>query len=173
MSCLDGLDIHTHAAVVSAFCNTQYLQQFSVNHYTYNVVNTLQHDICKYQRSGNTLVALCYRVLPQALAVCVTWSDADFTLISLSWQTLYMLSVMLYAFLFYSQEIRYFLEEYNNIEALETSLEDSPGDIALWTKLARLKLHQNSDDSHAENNIRQALSTLARGLEENAQSEVC
>lgn len=80
---------------------------------------------------------------------------------------------MLYPFPFCSQEIRYFLEEYNNIEALETSLENSPGDVALWIKLARLKLHQNSDDTHAENNIRQALSTLARGLEENAQSEVC
>lgn len=80
---------------------------------------------------------------------------------------------MLYPFLFCSQEIRYFLEEYNNIEALETSLENSPGDVALWIKLARLKLHQNSDDTHTDNNIRQALSTLARGLEENAQSEVC
>jgi len=77
------------------------------------------------------------------------------------------------SFSFCSQEIRYFLEEYNNIEALETSLENSPGDIALWIKLARLKLHQNCDDPHAENNIRQALSTLARALEENAQSEVC
>ena len=64
------------------------------------------------------------------------------------------------------------MEEYNNIEALETSLENSPGDIALWIKLARLKLHQNCDDPHAENNIRQVLSTLARALEENAHSEV-
>ena len=78
-----------------------------------------------------------------------------------------------------SQEVRYFLEEYNNIEALETSLENSPGDVALWIKLARLKLHQNFDDTLAENedtsrnNVMQALSTLARALEENTQSEVC
>lgn len=78
-----------------------------------------------------------------------------------------------------SQEVRYFLEEYNNIEALETSLENSPGDVALWIKLARLKLRQNFDDTLAENedtsrnNVMQALSTLARALEENTQSEVC
>ncbi|KAL9984828.1 hypothetical protein ACROYT_G007164 [Oculina patagonica] len=76
-----------------------------------------------------------------------------------------------------SQEVRYFLEEYNNIEALEASLENSPGDVALWIKLARLKLRQNSDDAQAaneetsRNNVMQALSTLARGLEENTQSE--
>lgn len=89
-----------------------------------------------------------------------------------------MLIVILFPFFFGSQEVRYFLEEYNNIEALETSLETSPGDVALWIKLARLKLHQNSDDTQAENldtsrnNIMQALSTLARGLEENTHSEV-
>lgn len=87
---------------------------------------------------------------------------------------------MLFPFFFGSQEVRYFLEEYNNIEALEASLETSPGDVPLWIKLARLKLHQNSDDTQAEaenedtsrNNIMQALSTLARGLEENTHSEV-
>lgn len=81
-------------------------------------------------------------------------------------------------FFFCSQEIRYFLEEYNSIEALEASLDNSPGDVALWIKLARLKLHQNHDATHAENedsrnNVMRALSTLSRGLEENTQSEVC
>ena len=79
---------------------------------------------------------------------------------------------------FHSQEIRYFLEEYNNIETLEASLENSPGDVALWIKLARLKLHQSSSDADDENddtyrnNVMQALSTLSRGLEENTHSEV-
>lgn len=76
-----------------------------------------------------------------------------------------------------SQEIRYFLEEYNNIESLEASLENSPGDVALWLKLARLKLHENNSTVEGEkedaynNNVMQALSTLSRGLEENNQSE--
>ena len=77
-----------------------------------------------------------------------------------------------------SQEVRYFVEEYNNIETLETSLDSSPGDVALWIKLARLKLHQNNDGDNADNedtyqdNVTQALSSLSRGLEENTQSEV-
>ena len=80
---------------------------------------------------------------------------------------------------FCSQEIRYFSEEYDNIESLETSLENSPGDVALWLKLARLKLHQSNSTAQGEeeedtynNNVMQALSTLSRGLEENNQSEV-
>ena len=79
---------------------------------------------------------------------------------------------------FCSQEIRYFSEEYDNIESLETSLENSPGDVALWLKLARLKLHQSNSTAEGEeedtynNNVMQALSTLSRGLEENNQSEV-
>lgn len=82
-------------------------------------------------------------------------------------------------FAFSSQEVRYFGEEYNNIETLEALLDGSPNNVALWIKLARLKLHQNSGDASAENednadkdNVTQALSTLSRGLEENTQSEV-
>ena len=77
-----------------------------------------------------------------------------------------------------SQEIRYFVEEYNNIETLEDSLENSPTDVALWITLARLKLHEKPVDINTENedtitnNIAQALSTLSRGLEENTHSEV-
>ena len=77
-----------------------------------------------------------------------------------------------------SQEIRYFVEEYNNIETLEASLENSPTDVALWITLARLKLHEKPVDINTENedtfrsNIAQALSTLSRGLEENTHSEV-
>ena len=77
-----------------------------------------------------------------------------------------------------SQEIRYFVEEYNNIETLEDSLENSPADVALWITLARLKLHEKPVDINTENedtirnNIAQALSTLSRGLEENTHSEV-
>lgn len=81
-------------------------------------------------------------------------------------------------FMYYSQEIRYFVEEYNNIETLEDSLENSPTDVALWITLARLKLHEKPVDINTENedtfrnNIAQALSTLSRGLEENTHSEV-
>lgn len=77
-----------------------------------------------------------------------------------------------------SQEVRYFVEEYNNIETLEASLDSSPGDVALWIKLARLKLHQINDGDNADDedtyqeNVTQALSSLSRGLEENTQSEV-
>ena len=77
-----------------------------------------------------------------------------------------------------SQEVRYFVEEYNNIETLEASLDSSPGDVALWIKLARLKLHQNNngnnvdDEDSYQDNVTQALSSLSRGLEENTQSEV-
>ena len=78
-----------------------------------------------------------------------------------------------------SQEVRYFVEEYNNMETLEASLDNSPGDVALWIKLARLQLHQNNDDITSDDadsyqdNVSQALSTLSRGLEENTHSEVC
>ena len=81
-------------------------------------------------------------------------------------------------FMYCSQEIRYFVEEYNNIETLEDSLENSPTDVALWITLARLKLHEKPVDINTENedtfgnNIAQALSTLSRGLEENTHSEV-
>ena len=77
-----------------------------------------------------------------------------------------------------SQEVRYFVEEYNNMETLEASLDNSPGDVALWIKLARLQLHQNNDDITSDDadsyqdNVSQALSTLSRGLEENTHSEV-
>lgn len=70
------------------------------------------------------------------------------------------------------------MEEYNNIETLQASLESSPGDVALWIKLARLQLNQSNSDDKAENenmfenNVTQALSTLSRGLEENTESEV-
>lgn len=72
--------------------------------------------------------------------------------------------------------MRYFVEEYNSIETLEASLDNSPGDVALWIKLAKLQLHQASDDDNVDtclDNVSQALSTLSRGLEENANSEVC
>ena len=81
-------------------------------------------------------------------------------------------------FMYCSQEIRYFVEEYNNIETLEDSLENSPTDVALWITLARLKLHEKPVGINTENedtfgnNIAQALSTLSRGLEENTHSEV-
>ena len=70
------------------------------------------------------------------------------------------------------------MEEYNNIETLEASLENSPTDVALWITLARLKLHEKPVDINTDNedtfrsNIAQALSTLSRGLEENTHSEV-
>ncbi|XP_067021110.1 zinc finger C3H1 domain-containing protein-like isoform X4 [Acropora muricata] len=73
-----------------------------------------------------------------------------------------------------SQEVRYFVEEYNSIETLEASLDNSPGDVALWIKLAKLQLHQASDGDNVDtclDNVSQALSTLSRGLEENANSE--
>ncbi|XP_068711250.1 zinc finger C3H1 domain-containing protein-like isoform X2 [Montipora foliosa] len=76
-----------------------------------------------------------------------------------------------------SQEVRYFVEDYNNMETLEASLDNSPGDVALWIKLARLQLHQNNDDITSDDadsyqdNVSQALSTLSRGLEENTHSE--
>lgn len=72
--------------------------------------------------------------------------------------------------LIYSQDVRYFSEE--------IPVESSPGDVALWIKIARSKLHQSNAESDAENedtdenNVTQALSTLSRGLEENTQSEV-
>ena len=68
------------------------------------------------------------------------------------------------------------MEEYNSIETLEASLDNSPGDVALWIKLAKLQLHQASDGDNVDtclDNVSQALSTLSRGLEENANSEVC
>lgn len=77
---------------------------------------------------------------------------------------------------FFSQEVRYFVEEYNSIETLEASLDNSPGDVALWIKLAKLQLHQANDGDNVDtclDNVSQALSTLSRGLEENANSEVC
>ena len=64
------------------------------------------------------------------------------------------------------------------MKSLEESLEKSPSNVPLWIKLARLQLsqkvssgHQKDLDTH-NNNIRQALNTLSRGLEENTLSEV-
>ncbi|EDO30335.1 predicted protein, partial [Nematostella vectensis] len=67
------------------------------------------------------------------------------------------------------QEIRYFSEAYNCVEALATAVKDTPNDVELWIKLAQLRLNQKQKAGKA--NLMQALDTLSRGLEANANSE--
>ncbi|XP_048578387.1 zinc finger C3H1 domain-containing protein isoform X2 [Nematostella vectensis] len=77
------------------------------------------------------------------------------------------------------QEIRYFSEAYNCVEALATAVKDTPNDVELWIKLAQLRLNQKQSDVHSPSrlqeagkaNLIQALDTLSRGLEANANSE--
>ena len=76
-----------------------------------------------------------------------------------------------------SQEVRYFSETYSSIDRIEATLNESPHDVELWIKLARLKLRQKSDKEEIsgevqERNQRQALSTLSRGLEANRDAQV-
>ena len=75
--------------------------------------------------------------------------------------------------------MRYFSEEYNGIEALEEALQETPDNVTLWIKLARLRLRSKEDESSEadstgiqESNTVQALNTLSRGLEANTDSEV-
>ena len=76
-----------------------------------------------------------------------------------------------------SQEVRYFSEGYSTVDGLEATLSESPHDVELWIKLACMKLRQKADSEEqieqlSERNLRQALSTLSRGLEANRNSEV-
>ena len=75
--------------------------------------------------------------------------------------------------------MRYFSEEYSGIEALEEALQETPDNVTLWIKLARLRLRSKEDESSEadstgiqESNTVQALNTLSRGLEANTDSEV-
>jgi hypothetical protein len=84
---------------------------------------------------------------------------------------------LVFYFIFFSQEVRYFSEVYNSIKTLTDAVEESPTDVTLWIKLSRLQLNQRNDNPEGDNGeqnngLMQSLNSLSRGLEANSNSEV-
>lgn len=74
--------------------------------------------------------------------------------------------------------MRYFSEVYNSITTLSNAVQETPSDVALWIKLARLQMCQKTEEEEEDNEeqtdsgVLQSLNTLSRGLEANPGSEV-
>ena len=80
------------------------------------------------------------------------------------------------ALLCFSQEIRYFSENYDSVKTLEKATQENPGDESLWIRLAMVHVGSSRTEGDKNNNGRKnvdkALNTLAQALEHNSQSEV-
>ena len=76
----------------------------------------------------------------------------------------------------FSQEIRYFSENYDSVKTLEKATQENPCDESLWIRLAMVHMGSNRTEGDKNNNGRKnvdkALNTLAQALEKNNQSEV-
>lgn len=78
---------------------------------------------------------------------------------------------------FYSQEIRYFSENYDSIKTLEKATEENPYNENLWIRLAMVHMGSNKTEGDRNNNnkkiVDRTLNTLVKALEYNRHSEVC
>ena len=80
------------------------------------------------------------------------------------------------SFLPFSQEIRYFSENYDSVKTMEKATQENPSDESLWIRLAMVHMGSNRTEGDKNNNSRKnvdrALNTLAQALEHNRHSEV-